>query len=644
MLCIFLKRYFKLLLFNIAVPALYVIVLVLAAEASDDGRLSNQPDHIGAPGSSQLAKPDNETVSDPAVALNQSKEMIGKGRYREALSVLAPFVSEPSKYPRAVADYISILVWEGSRDEAISMYEKLPPSFPQYPYLSRNIARAYYDNKDYSKAYSLYQRSLEQSPSDEEAQKGVVLSLAGMGNIKNAYDRLNQFLSANRASLSLELIKVSLLFKQDRYIEAFELYRKLLERSGVDKEYIYRTRDDLLNDLSDEKRKAALVSLQSAVQAGDTAAVKDYILLLIINRDYTVAVKTFEDSGLDIAGLPEHLLSWIAWSYFKTDNAETAELIYRKVLDRRQDYFTAKIGLSYCLAKEGLHDRAFDILDDLMRNHPQDLEVRFARAYAFERSNRFWDAINEYDRILEIKPANMMTSRLRLLAFSDLGMNSYAYERAVNDFPSDLRLHESIKGNMAADLIVWKEYTAAIDRLQPQLGDDKNLRARYDYIVALIENKDMKKAIDVYEDLTAAGVTPPAWVLERVADAYLYIERPYKALDLYNAILKEYPKSFSARFGKFYVLQEIREWDDARLTLNELDNDAPLFLKRGYEPHPNRPRLTLLLQRDGFLHMKTDWEMRSSTLEIFVKGRLPTRVFEQDRLTYICGAVGRASL
>jgi tetratricopeptide (TPR) repeat protein len=57
-------------------------------------------------------------------------------------------------------------VWDGRYDEAIAMYETLPPSFPRRAYLMRNIAKAYYEKKKYSEAFSLYDAVLKETPSD----------------------------------------------------------------------------------------------------------------------------------------------------------------------------------------------------------------------------------------------------------------------------------------------------------------------------------------------------------------------------------------------------------------------------------------------------------------------------------------------
>ena len=65
-------------------------------------------------------------------------------------------------------------------------------------------------------------------------------------------------------------------------------------------------------------------------------------------------------------------------------------------------------------------------------------------------------------------------------------------------------------------------------------------------------------------------------------------------------MLEKDPKSYNSRLGKFYVLQELRQWNDARKILNDLDNDVPLYLKPGRKARPNWPKADIALARGWF--------------------------------------------
>ncbi len=542
-------------------------------------------------------RPLSAAPADYADALKKSKEMIDKGNYGEALSLLFPFTSEPIRYPTAVSDYIVILTWDGRLDESISMYEKLPSSFSRPGYLSRNMAKAYYDKKNFLKAASLYKTTLKKSLSDEEARKGLVLSLVRGGKFKQASNYIERFLRKSPHSLSLNSVKAYLLFWQGRHVDAFKIFDSLAQRGDTDEEIIFKSREDIINSLPDEKRKEMATALFKAAQKGDEKTGMDYMLVLVLNRDYKKALSVFESSSTDAGQYPDYLLSWIAWAYFKTDNTKKAKRYYRMILSERPKYVQANIGIAYCLAKEGRSDKAIKILDGLQANDSQNMEIIFARAYAFEKSGKLWLAKKEYERILKISPGNIAARRQRVQIMSDLGISSRALEEAKKEFPRDSKMLESIKGDMAADRIRWKEHGNAISMVQKQMKDSGNLRARYDYIVALAEKRDMQGVVQAFEKLKEDGISPPEWVMEHAAEAYLFLEQPYKALKLYDEVLKAHPESYESRLGKFYVLQELREWEAARELLDEIDSEIPPVLKGDRKVWPSWAKADIALAR-----------------------------------------------
>ena len=162
----------------------------------------------------QEAQQQTTPTGDPDTILERARGLVKTGNYGEALAALSPFISEPMEHPTIFSDYLVILLWDGQVDEAIRMYEALPPSFPQRAYLLRNMAKAYYDKRRFLKAVSLYQTAVKQAPADEEAQKGLVLCFIQTGDLDKAHDYLERFLERAPDSLSLALAKAHLLTRQ----------------------------------------------------------------------------------------------------------------------------------------------------------------------------------------------------------------------------------------------------------------------------------------------------------------------------------------------------------------------------------------------------------------------------------------------
>lgn len=531
--------------------------------------------------------------------LSRAKDKINEGNYEEALTLLSPFAADPRKYQEAVSDYIVVLIWSGKPDEALKTYEALPESFPRRVYLLRNVAKAYYDKSDFLKSRALYEQALGLAPSDREVQKGIVLSLIYAGMDEKALENIDDYLFINPDFYFLHLKRAEILLRQGKYVDALKVFRAFDSINEADSESVYNIRDDLIAGLSPEKGRELAVALKDVMNVSE-AVLRDYVLVLILQRDYQTALRTFESSEMNIDKLPAHFLSWIAWAYFQTDNTEQAKVYYEQILASDPDYLKASIGLAYCYAKERKVIKASKIIEELLFENPESLEVMFAQAYVYEKSGMFWDAIQVYDRILRINRRNHTARRLMIMAFSDLGAGSHALGIADRKFPLDVLLHEKIKGDMVADRITWKEFPVAIDMLLPLLEDKKNIRARYDYIAAQTENGDMQEAVRVYEELVEEGVPVFPWIMENVALAYLYLEQPFKALELYDRMLETQP-SYNSRIGRFYVLQELRDWDNAWKDLDDLDRDIPAAIRAGESVIPNWPKMELALARGWLL-------------------------------------------
>ena len=547
-------------------------------------------------GKKSPSKENPPTSSDPEISLSSAKELSGKGKFKEALSILAPFAADPIKYPTLFSDYLVILVWDGRYDDAIGLYEHLPSSFPRRAYLLRNIAKAHYEKKNYPEAFSLYEAVLEETPSDEEAQKGSVSTLIEMGNYSKALGYLEKFLEKSPDSIFFALKKAELLLRKGNYLESMKMYHMVAARTDVEAEHIYKVRDDLIASLPIDKQQTMKAELQAASQKNEMAR-QDYILILILNKEYKAAIKVFEDARIDLDGYTENLLCWIAWAYFKIGNTEKARSYYQAILNVKPGYVQANIGLAYCLSVEGQTERAIEILDKLQLTDQENLEIKFARAFVYERSGKFLNAIEEYNRVLEVSPGNPVALKLKIQDLSDLGASSLALQEAYSDLPLDAKFHDSLKSNMAVDRIHWKEPSVAISILHPLLEDRENMRARYDNIEALAENNDMALVVKAYEDLIKDGVSPPPWVLETVARAYLYLEQPHKALKLYEKALEANPTSFDGRIGKFYTLQELRKWKEAKEVMDGLDREIPQVLGEGAFVRPNWPKLGIAIDR-----------------------------------------------
>jgi biofilm PGA synthesis protein PgaA len=106
-------------------------------------------------------------------------------------------------------------------------------------------------------------------------------------------------------------------------------------------------------------------------------------------------------------------------------------------------------------------------------------------------------------------------------------------------------------------------------------------RARFDLLAAYRERTRMSDAVALYERLRREGVTVPDYARLSAASAYLYLEHPETARDIYQSVLDENPRNaevrFEARLGLFYVWVDLERFDKAYETIDALDREQPRF-------------------------------------------------------------------
>jgi biofilm PGA synthesis protein PgaA len=562
-------------------------------------------------GTKTVHEPADRALHDPASALKRAQEYVKAGELDKAIEVLHPFSSAPKHFPEHASDYIVILTWTGQGDKAIVLYEALPASFPRRAYLRKNIAKAYYDRGHFARAADLYGAVISLTPEDMENQRGYVLALAQDGKIEESLQGVNGFLSRNPDSDPLIRAKAEILALDDRFLEAVQVLLGDDSFLVMPKEKRISALEEMIRSLSDHEKFILLRLFQRGEKAGDASHLVAHILLLAQLRDYKGVKQHFESAAHPASHYDGYTLSRVAWAYFKTEQPDRAKVLYETLLHRNPHDLRAKMGLAYCLAAMGQIAESLALVQEMALSHPQNREIYFARAFAFEKGNRFLDAVREYDQLLQLEPGNDLALRLRILALSDMGATTLALAQANKEFPLEMGLQESLFEETAVDRIHWEETEKAVSLLTLLYQENRDLRVRYDYMIALVREKHMEEAARAYECLISEGHSAPFWVKEEVAGAYLYLEKPEEALALYDEALDDSPQSFAARMGKFYTLQDLREWDEAHAILGQLDEETPSvrilppFQGKMETIKPHWPKLQIAVAR-GWAYLYED--------------------------------------
>lgn len=121
------------------------------------------------PASSQTIKIDNGEEG-----YRRALDLLKQDKTTEALPLLEAAWRTHADNSHILADYLSALVWLGQYNKAINLYAAHKNTVAGVNYLYRNMAKAFYETKDFRQAQTLYGQAFAFDQSDAEALKGLI--------------------------------------------------------------------------------------------------------------------------------------------------------------------------------------------------------------------------------------------------------------------------------------------------------------------------------------------------------------------------------------------------------------------------------------------------------------------------------------
>jgi biofilm PGA synthesis protein PgaA len=262
-----------------------------------------------------------------------------------------------------------------------------------------------------------------------------------------------------------------------------------------------------------------------------------------------------------------------------TETVKTVNAQYRQAIEQ---------------ARAGNTAAALPTLRALVARWPDRLDILADTATVLGWAGEHSEALAAWQTLLAREPANRAALRGRIQTIARLGAPQLALEMAAREpavlTPAEI---EAIAADQTAQQIRWGSITADSGRgtarfagLDRALADSEAAAARalvpanelnaverqlvLDRIGALRERYRMRDAIALYEAMAARGAVP-AYAQSGAASAYLYLEQPERARDLYRAALATDPDNLESRIGLYYALAES---EDHAAALTEIERAA----------------------------------------------------------------------
>lgn len=512
----------------------------------------------------------------------QAIPLIKAGQYRQALPFLEKALQETPGDLFLKGDYLLCLIWTEAYKKAVQFYIPNEKELLKLKYIPKHIARAFMELKDYAKARALYEKAWEFDRTDKEALKGLIFSLHYLGNYGLAYSFLEK--SEKYLPDHTTFLRAWTLEKEGKRTQAYKSYGQLTLK--IEEE-------TFLKEIQERRQELASALPKEDVQLlFEEVATHPLLpqLLLIDARNYREALKKLP---ADYTSLPLGFLMELGWAFFKDKRYEESVNLYQFLINKYQTACLPRILIVYPWAMMGKVAEGHQALDTLKEKNCFLIDVLFARAFLYEQGQDYLAAIKVYEEIMEKHPFNLPAQKLRIYNLAALGATSLAEQEIMDRGIKDEELRDFVEGNYAVDQLRWDQAKQARFILERKIKENpKNIRARYDYLIVLHDLKEMQKVLLQYEEIKSLTQEVPPWVLEAVADAYLYLEKPQKALEIYDQVLAQ-EKRLNSLVGRFYALQDLRAWSKAEEALQEIEK----FLK---EQKPEKWLKVARLLDDGW--------------------------------------------
>jgi biofilm PGA synthesis protein PgaA len=305
---------------------------------------------------------------------------------------------------------------------------------------------------------------------------------------------------------------------------------------------------------------------------------------------------------IDRPGAPSYVIESLANSSRRAQRYDLAELLYAEAIARAPGRIEPQIGLARTQADAGKIDEAAALIERLRATNPRRIDVIEAFADIAIARRDYYGALAAFQSLLAQDSTHRAAVRGKIQTLARLGTPQLAIELADRN-PGALSGVERdvIAADRTARQIRWGIIAADTGRgparfagLDIALADSAAAGARamdtaavlnaiehrlaLDRIIALSERYRMRDAVALYEAMAARAAPVPAYAQSAAASAYLYLEQPERARDLYRKALATDPDNLESGLGLFYALAESEEHAAALAQIEHLVTVVPLSI------------------------------------------------------------------
>ncbi|HQP10102.1 MAG TPA: tetratricopeptide repeat protein, partial [Candidatus Omnitrophota bacterium] len=558
---------------------------------------------------------DIEQTVGPIVLSDHDKavQYARNGDLISAYSYIQKAYHEYPEDPGILADYIAISAWAEKYEESLAVYDQnsgadLPDS------VLKEIIKALKEVGRYADAIDLSKDVLQKDPTDIDVKINLIYALVQTGDLASAQNLLSKAVEDHSDALRLQSLQALLYASQKQWKGFFDAIEQIKKEAGDSlpadilsdmNEGFYLVYDEAIAFARQDQFNEALGLLDrlEVFENKSQQIAMDRIVIYIWQENFEQAVSDYQQMNIDQDPAP-YFLKEVARAYKRCDKEIALpekhwQYIAPYVEAIEEQEYANRVQLAFIRSnmEEGDTEKALSLIDEVLKADPQQQEAMFLKAEIYDATGEYWKAVKVYDQILKIFPDNRAAFNLKLRSLMDLGATSIVL-REAEQHPDivDAVVVERARTNVPMHEIRWEESKLALqkidqfqeeyERASSENPEDEKVsenyqRVQWDRFLALRQEEKMREIVDAYEALVREGTEVPPWVERSAADAYLYLEKPEEALEIFNRLAQTDP-SFDVQMSVYYTLVDLGRFKEAQEKLDRIDQVTPeKIIERG---------------------------------------------------------------
>ena len=448
--------------------------------------------------------------------------------------------SENMKPPETIYRDIQTEMKNMRPEEVISELEMLAASYPEFPLAHNDLGVLHYQAGNKEKALQSYEKAVQLDPENIVFQKNLAdFYYVELGRVEDALRIYLKILEANPEDVEILLISGHIFVSLHKLEDAQALYRRVLELEPS-------------NAAAQENLEK--LNQINPIRPGLTSAEAMYqkIQPLLNNGDPHKAIASLEKL---LENFPDFALAHndLGVIHYHIGNKEKAQHHYELAVEMLPDNINFQKNLAdfYCIELGRIED-ALKIYVRILTTDPQDVESLMATGQICSALEKFDDARDFFNRVLQIEPWHA-DARKQIDAMERTLSGANLDSESAQD--AYLRMQETLNGLNPAEALV---------ELEKLVESYPDFAVGHNELAVLYYNTGNKeKSLRHYQ--LAAHLQPENMTLQKNLADFLFVEmgKVADALQIYEDILATDPDDVDTLLIAGHICVALKKFDGA---------------------------------------------------------------------------------